>query len=68
MAAHDITAGRLLLRVPEVAHTLGLGKTTVHDLIARGELRPVRVGRALRIPVADVQRWVEQQADRRTGG
>ncbi len=68
MTAHDFTVGRMLLRVPEVAQTLGLGKTTVHDLIARGELRTVRVGRALRVPAADSRRWVEEQTKIQRGG
>ena len=35
---------RLLLRLPEVAARLGLGRTTVYDLIQRGDLPVVRVG------------------------
>jgi excisionase family DNA binding protein len=54
-------AERIWLRVPEAAAALGLGKSTVHELINRGELRPARVGRALRIPVDELRRWADQQ-------
>ena len=34
---------RLLLRLPEVATRFGLGRSTVYDLIQRGDLPVVRV-------------------------
>jgi excisionase family DNA binding protein len=36
---------RLLLRIPEVAETLGIGRTKIYELIATGELPTVRFGR-----------------------
>ncbi len=40
---------RLLLRIPEVAKALGLGRTKIYELIAAGELPVIRVGRAVRV-------------------
>jgi excisionase family DNA binding protein len=55
---------RLLLRIPEAAETLGIGRTKIYELIATGELPTVRFGRAVRISVSTLQKWVaarEQQ-------
>ncbi len=52
---------RLLLRLPEVASLLGVGRSTVYELVQRGDLPAVHVGRAVRIPSAALRRWVEQQ-------
>jgi excisionase family DNA binding protein len=52
---------RLLLRVPEVAKVLGLGRTKVYELIATGELPVIRLGRAVRVSVAALQKWVEER-------
>lgn len=47
-----------LLRPPEVARQLGLGRSKVYELMARGELRPVHIGRAVRVPAAEVAAFV----------
>ena len=53
------TPQRLLLRIPEAAETLGIGRTKIYELIATGELPTIRVGRAVRISVSTLQKWVE---------
>jgi excisionase family DNA binding protein len=57
---------RLLLRVEEVAETLGIGRSKTYELIAAGELPVVRVGRCVRVPAAAVRRWVEAQCPSET--
>ncbi len=52
---------RLLLRIPEVAETLGIGRTKIYEMIATGELPTIRVGRAVRISVAALQKWIEER-------
>jgi excisionase family DNA binding protein len=52
---------RLLLRMTEVAALLGLGRSTVYELVQRGELPVIHVGRAVRVPAAALERWVERQ-------
>ena len=52
---------RLLLRIPEVAETLGIGRTKIYEMIATGELPTVRFGRAVRISVTTLQKWVEER-------
>lgn len=56
---------QLLLRVEETAEVLGLGRTTVYRLIRDGDLHPVKVGRATRIPADELERYV---ADLRGAG
>ncbi len=64
LAYHD----RLLLRPREVAAATGLSRSMVYDLIGRGELPSIRVGKSVRVPVADLQQWIrDQAAQQRTG-
>lgn len=53
---------RLLLRIPEAADRLGLGRSTVYELIQSGALPVIRVGRAIRIPARALNDWVVQQS------
>ena len=55
------TPQRLLLRIPEVAETLGIGRTKIYEMIATGELPTARFGRAVRISVTTLQKWVENR-------
>jgi excisionase family DNA binding protein len=50
----------LLVRVEEAARILGLGRSTVYELMDRGELRFVKYGAARRVPLAALRAWVEQ--------
>ena len=58
---NEVSTQRLLLRVPEVAKALGLGRTKVYELIATGELPVIRLGRAVRVSVTALQKWVEER-------
>jgi excisionase family DNA binding protein len=53
---------QLLLRIPEAAARLGLGRSTIYELIAAGELPAIKIGRAVRVPASRLTAWVEQQA------
>jgi excisionase family DNA binding protein len=55
----------ILLRVREAAELLSLGESTVKLLIRKGELPVVRCGRAVRVPRADLDKWVEHRSERR---
>jgi excisionase family DNA binding protein len=54
-----------LLTVPEAARRLSLGRATTYQLVRRGELPSVRIGRAVRVPARALEQWVRQ---RTTGG
>jgi excisionase family DNA binding protein len=48
----------LLLRVPQAAARLGVGKSTVEALIASGQLRSLKIGKSRRIPVAALEEFI----------
>ena len=52
---------KLLLRVAEAAQLASIGRTTAYQLIASGEWPVVRVGTAIRVPLAGLRTWVEAQ-------
>lgn len=52
---------QLLLRPTEVARVLGIGRSTVYELIHAGELPTIHVGRAVRISRRAVEAWIEQR-------
>lgn len=50
-----------LLTVATVCAILGVSRPTVHALVQRGALTGIRVGRVVRIPVTDVERFLINQ-------
>ena len=52
----------LLLRAEEAAKLLSLGRSTVFQMLATGELPAVRVGRAVRVPRAALEQWVRERS------
>jgi excisionase family DNA binding protein len=50
----------LLVRVEEAARILSLSRSTIYELLDRGELPSVRCGAARRIPLAALHTWVER--------
>jgi excisionase family DNA binding protein len=51
----------LLLREDEAIALTKLSKTTLWRERREGRLRAIKIGRALRFPVSEVQRWIDQQ-------
>ena len=51
----------LLLRVPDAAGLLGIGRTTLYKLIDEGELTVVHIGRAVRVPIVELHAFVARQ-------
>lgn len=46
---------RATLNVPEVAELLGVSAETIYRQVRSGEMRAVRIGRRLVVPVVDVE-------------
>jgi excisionase family DNA binding protein len=51
---------KLLLTPEEAAELLGVGRTTLYDLIRTKELRSVQIGRLRRIKRTDLETYAEQ--------
>jgi len=49
---------RLLLTIPEVASRLGLGRSLVYQLVMKGEISSIKVGRARRVPVTALEQFI----------
>ena len=53
-----------LLKVKEASKILSVTEQTVRNLIYRGELEKVKVGRAVRIEEKELMRYIEKNTDR----
>jgi excisionase family DNA binding protein len=49
----------LLLKIPEVAASLGISRAKVYELIADGSLRSVKIGGARRVRASDLVSYVD---------
>ncbi len=52
---------KLLLRVNEAAEIASISRTVAYELIGSGQWPVVRVGTAVRVPLAGLRAWVEAQ-------
>ena len=65
VAMGDATTTRLVVRpllvsVEEAAGLLGIGRTTLYELIRQGDVRPIRIGRCVRIPQRELEAYVDR--------
>lgn len=60
--------GAELLKVSEVQAVLGVGRSTVYELIARHELPSLRIGRLVRVPRWALVAWIDNRTDGGTPG
>ena len=54
---------RLVLTVTEAAAALGISRTHAYELIARGELPSLRLGRRIVVPRRGLERLVDGDTD-----
>ena len=50
----------LLVSVEEAAGLLAIGRTTLYELIRQGDVRPIRIGRCVRIPQRELEAYVDR--------
>lgn len=55
------------LRPDEAADYLGYSETTVRDLIRRGDLAGIQLGRSTRIAIVELDRWLAEHSRRSNG-
>lgn len=62
---HDPTTGdnRLVLTVTEVAAALGISRAHAYELVARGELPSLRLGRRIVVPHRELDRLLNGDAE-----
>jgi excisionase family DNA binding protein len=53
---------KLLLKIEDAADALSLGRSKTYELIQRGELRTVKIGRATRVPAEAIREFVARHA------
>ena len=51
---------KILLKPMEVTQILGIGRSLVYEMLAIGELPSIRIGRCIRIPRNELEKWIEQ--------
>jgi len=61
MKAEDITP--TWLSYSEAQRLVGLGRTTLWQLVSSGEVKAARVGRAVRLNRQSLERYLERQSD-----
>lgn len=52
----------LLLTVPQVMELIQMKHTKVCELIARGEIPSIQIGRSRRVRRVDLEKWLEDKA------
>lgn len=52
---------KLLLTVGQAAERLGVGRSFLYSMVMAGEIASIKLGRARRIPVAALERFVEER-------
>jgi excisionase family DNA binding protein len=49
------------LKVPEVARMLRIARSCAYDLVARGTIPSIRIGRSIRVSHMELERWLTNQ-------
>jgi len=52
---------KLLLTVTEAAALLGIGRSLAYELVLRGQLTSVKIGRARRVPVDALDQFIGER-------
>lgn len=58
-----MTNEKLCISVSELAKQLGVSRPVAYDIARRRDFPSIIVGRRILVPVADLQKWLSDQAD-----
>ena len=51
----------MLLTAAKTAQALSMSRSKVYALMAAGELPTVRIGRSVRVPLSELERWLRNR-------
>lgn len=51
--------GKMALSIIEAAHIAGIGRSTLYEAMAAGELKAVKLGRRTLIPADELRRFID---------
>jgi excisionase family DNA binding protein len=58
---------KLLLGVREAGEVIGIGRSTMYELLRSGDIESVRIGRCRRVPYSALVVYVERLRDESSG-
>ncbi len=51
----------LLMNIDEASQILNLGRSKVYELVMRGELQSIKIGRSRRIPRSSIEEFIQSR-------
>ena len=57
---HTARTERVLLTTAEAASRLSIGRSKLYELVGGGQIVTVRIGRAVRVPASEVERYAAE--------
>jgi excisionase family DNA binding protein len=67
-AQAETPSARLLLTVLEAAEALGVSRSLVYELMDRGDVQNIKIGRSRRIPVASLEEFIARRLSKQQSG
>jgi excisionase family DNA binding protein len=58
----------LLLRIPEVARTLGIARSLAYEMARDGRLPAIHIGKAVRVPRRRLEAWIDERSEAESSG
>ena len=53
----------VLLNVEQAAQALGLGRSKCYELVLKGQLKSLKIGRSRKIPVEAIKEFIRERLD-----